>query len=179
MSAVESLSDDVLLRLDKGHTRNDIEEALGALDDVGVPMRPSLLPFSPWENLDGYRDLLLWVAEADLYDNIDPVMMAIRLLIPPGSAILDDPDRSGWLGDLDAEAFTYRWVHPDPRMDQLFRVVSAIVEDATRSMASNRETFTRIWHAAFAVDGDRESPPLPEPKTIRPKPPRLTESWFC
>ena len=33
VSAVESLSDEVLLRLDKGHTREDIEEALAALDD--------------------------------------------------------------------------------------------------------------------------------------------------
>ena len=106
-------------------------------------------------------------------------MMAIRLLIPPGSAILDDPDRNAWLGVLDAEAFTYRWTHPDPRMDRLYRAVSTIVENATRTMAPNRETFTRIWSASYAVDGDREAPPLPEPKTRRPKPPRLTESWFC
>ncbi len=179
VSAVESLSDEVLLRLDKGHNRQDIQEALAALDEVGVPMRPSLLPFSPWENLDGYRDLIRWIADADLYDNIDPVMMAIRLLIPPGSAILDDPDRDAWLGDLDAEAFTYRWTHPDPRMDRLYREVSAIVEDATRTLAPNRETFVHIWNASYAVDDDRDAPPLPQPKVIRPKPPRLTESWFC
>jgi radical SAM superfamily enzyme YgiQ (UPF0313 family) len=179
VSAVESLSDEVLLRLDKGHTRRDIEEALSALDNVGVPMRPSLLPFSPWENLDGYRELLRWIAEGDLYDNIDPVMMAIRLLIPPGSAILDDPDRDAWLGDLDAEAFTYRWTHPDPRMDRLYRDVSIIVEEATRTMAPNRDTYARIWAATYAVDDEREAPPLPRPKKIRPKPPRLTESWFC
>jgi hypothetical protein len=64
-------------------------------------------------------------------------------------------------------------------MDRLFREVSAIVEAATRSMAPNRETFTQIWQASFAVDRDREAPPLPAPKVIRPKPPRLTESWFC
>jgi hypothetical protein len=47
VTAVESLSDRVLERLDKGHTRAEVEEALALLDAVGVPMRPSLLPFTP------------------------------------------------------------------------------------------------------------------------------------
>jgi len=179
VTAVESLSDEVLRRLDKGHRRADVEAALQALDDVGVPMRPSLLPFSPWETLSGYVELLAFVAEHDLHDHVDPVMLSIRLLIPPGSAILDDQDRDGWLGKLDSSAFSYRWTHPDPRMDALHRAVSAIVEDASRTLAPNRETFAQIWAATETASGDPAFPNPPPPNRQRAKPPRLTESWFC
>ncbi len=179
VTAVESLSDEVLRRLDKGHTRTDVEAAMAALDEVGVPMRPSLLPFSPWETLDGYRELLAFIAEHDLHDHVDPVMLSIRLLIPPGSAILDDPDRDAWLGALDPEAFSYRWTHPDPRMDALHRAVSAVVEEAARVQATNRDTFARIWDAAATLSCDPAFPEPPGPIRRRAKPPRLTESWFC
>ncbi len=179
VTAVESLSDHVLVRLDKGHTRSDVEAALAALDDVGVPMRPSLLPFSPWEDLDGYREILRFIAMHDLFGHVDPVMMAIRLLIPPGSAILDDPERDAWLGELEPETFSYRWTHSDPRMDRLHRLVSAVVETANREQSPNRETFARIWSATWDVAGEAEYAPLPAPQVQRPKPPRLTESWFC
>ncbi|CAA9555398.1 MAG: Radical SAM domain protein [uncultured Thermomicrobiales bacterium] len=178
VSAVESLSDEVLLRLAKGHTREDVVAALDVLDSAGIPMRPSLLPFTPWETLDGYLDLLRFVAERDLSGHVDPVMLAIRLLVPPGSALLSEPGADAWLGDLDAERFTYRWAHPDPRMDALHAEVSAIVEGATVRDESQPATFVRIWDAAHRAAGHPESP-FPSPSVNRRPPPRLTESWFC
>src|SRR3712207_6632584 len=73
VSAVESLSDLVLAKLDKGHTRADVEAALVEMDAVGIPLRPSLLPFTPWATLDDYRELLRFFAERDLLDHVDPV----------------------------------------------------------------------------------------------------------
>ena len=178
VSAVESLSDLVLAKLDKGHTRADVAAALAEMDAVGIPLRPSLLPFTPWATLDDYRELLRFFAERDLLDHVDPVHFSIRLLVPPGSALLAEPDAAAWLGDLDADAFTYRWRHPDPRMDDLQRQIAAIVEAGAARDEAAAATFERIWQAAHEVARDA-TPPVPVPRERRARPPRLTESWFC
>ena len=178
VTAVESLSAEVLTRLDKGHTPADVEAALALLDAVGVPMRPSLLPFTPWETLAGYVGLLRWMAERDLVGCVDPVMLSIRLLVPPGSSLLAEAESAAWLGELDAANFTHRWAHPDPRMDDLHRQVAAIVERAAPEHEPTADTFGRIWDAAHAVAGVPGTP-RPAPARRRPPAPRLTESWFC
>ncbi len=178
LSAVESLSDTVLGKLDKGHSRRDVETALALLDAVDLPLRPSLLPFTPWETLDGYLDLLDFVARNDLIGHVDPIQLTIRLLVPPGSELLHDPTASDWLGPLDAPNFTYRWAHPDPRMDALQRDLSRLVEQAASEQTPARETFRVIWRRAHAAAG-RPVPEIPAPITARRPPPRLTESWFC
>jgi radical SAM superfamily enzyme YgiQ (UPF0313 family) len=182
VSAVESLSDLVLEKLDKGHTRADVVAALDILDDAGIPMRPSLLPFTPWTTLDDYRDLLSFVEERDLIDHIDPVHLSIRLLVPPGSSLLDRPDTATWLGPLDEAAFTYRWAHPsDPRLDELQRAIAATAEQAERDGADPADTFARIRELTWAASDE----PLPLPRTrggiatARRPVPGLTESWFC
>jgi radical SAM superfamily enzyme YgiQ (UPF0313 family) len=182
VSAVESLSDVVLERLDKGHTRADVVEALDILDAAGIPMRPSLLPFTPWTTLEDYRDLLNFVEERDLIDHFDPVHFSIRLLVPPGSSLLERPDTADWLGPLDEAAFTYRWAHPDDlRLDELQRAVAAAVERAERDGEAPTETFARIKELAWAASGE----PLPLPRArggvavARRPVPGLTESWFC
>ncbi|HET7092613.1 MAG TPA: CUAEP/CCAEP-tail radical SAM protein, partial [Thermomicrobiales bacterium] len=177
VSAVESVNPTVLAKLAKGHTPADVETALASLDAVGVPMRPSLMPFSPWETLASYLDLLRFVVRHDLIECIDPVHYSIRLLVPPGSLLLADPAHGAWLGELDAANFTYRWRHPDPRMDDLQAAVGRIAEDATASGEPAATTFGRIWAAAHAAAGE-PAPPAAAPGR-RPRPPRLTESWFC
>src|SRR5947209_5312583 len=109
VSAVESLNDDVLRHLDKGHTSAQIAETFDLMEQVGIPLRPSLMPFSPWETLESYIALLTFVEERKLIEHIDPVHFSIRLLIPPGSALLAASDSQAWLGELDASAYTYHW----------------------------------------------------------------------
>lgn len=178
VSAVESLSDRVLVRLKKGHTAADVDEALALLDAAGIPMRPSLLPFTPWATLEDYCKLLEWVATNDLQEHIDPVHFSIRLLVPPGSALLSDLETRWWLGQLDEASFTYRWVHADPRMEELHRTVAEIAEQASATKAEPRATFAAIWDVAHRLAG-APVPPLPAPLKYRPRPPRLTEDWFC
>lgn len=178
VSAVESLSDRVLEKLVKGHTRADIDTALSLLDAVDLPMRPSLLPFTPWTTIADYLELLRFVAVQDLFDHVDPIHFSIRLLVPPGSSLLDDPTSAEWLGPLDAANFTYRWQSPDPRLDQLQREVATIVETAAAASAPTRDTFRRIWAATHAI-ASLPLPPLPDPVVYRRRPPRLTEDWFC
>lgn len=181
VTAVESLSEEVLRQLDKGHTRADVVAALDILDAVGIPMRPSLLPFTPWTTLDDYLELLTFFEERELLDHVDPVHFSIRLLIPPGSALLDRPGTEAWLGELDGAAFTYRWRHPDPRLDALQRAVAAVVEAGERDGTPPTETFMAIKDLALTARGDA----IPALRgrssllTLRAPVPKLTESWFC
>ncbi len=179
VSALESVSDRVLERLEKGHTRADIETALGILGDAGIAMRPSLLPFTPWTTLEDYAELLEFCERHELLDHIDPVHLSIRLLVPPGSALLDEPETATLLGPLDAPGFTYTWSHPDSRVDRLQAEVAALVEAAERTETDPVVTFHRIKALAWAALGRPTPPEPPPPPPDRRRPPRLTESWFC
>ncbi len=172
VSAVESLSDVVLANLEKGHTRKDVTTALDTVRGAGIALRPSFVPFTPWATLDDYIDLLDFIAAEGLIDHVDSVQLSIRLLVPPGSLLLERPAIRPFLSDLDAAGFTYRWTHPDPRMDALQRDVSALVAEAARSGDDPARTFGRIWSLATAR-------PFREPSPERPIPARLTEPWFC
>lgn len=179
ISAVESVSETVLDRIDKGHTKADVVEALQILEQAGIAMRPSLLPFTPWTTLDDYLELLQFVEEYDLIDNIDPVHYSIRLLVPPGSALLDRPESAEWLGELDEAAFTYQWRNPDPRVDALQLEVARIAEAGESCSQDFAKMFAEIKAAAYAAAGLEPPAVVRRDDTVRRRPPRLTESWFC
>ncbi|MFP5261037.1 MAG: CUAEP/CCAEP-tail radical SAM (seleno)protein [Blastocatellia bacterium] len=180
VSAVESLSESVLAHLEKGHTRDDIVEALQVLRGASIAMRPSFVSFTPWTTVDDFIDVLEFVESQGLIDHVDPVQYSIRLLVPPGSLLLARPDTAGWLGRLAQESFTYEWEHPDPRMDELHRQVSALVEQAARRDEDPAMTFYRVRQLAYQARGDRDSvPSMPDIAPLRARPPRLTEAWFC
>jgi radical SAM superfamily enzyme YgiQ (UPF0313 family) len=180
VSAVESLSDTVLANLDKGHTRADVFQALAIMRQAGICLRPSLLSFTPWTSLDDYIDVFDVVAREGLIDHVDPVQYAVRLLIPPGSLLLQRPAVQPFLGALDEAAFSYRWTHPDPRMDELHRAATSLVEKAAKTDADPALTFEQLRVLAIAVRDGREpavvSCRLP---LTRRRSPRLTEPWFC
>lgn len=178
VSAVESLSDTVLAHLRKGHTAADVEQALSIMAEAGIPIRPSLVSFTPWTTLADELTLLHFVREHDLIYSVDPVQYAIRLLIPPRSALLDDPDAASWLGELDSAAFSYCWTHPDPRMDDLHKEVSAIVERGEREQIDAWDSFQAISAAAHRAAG-LEPVAVNRPSSAGRPPPRLTETWFC
>lgn len=180
VSAVESLSNTVLENLVKGHTRDDVREALEILRGAGIAMRPSFVSFTPWTTIDDYIDVLEFVESEDLIDHVDPVQYGIRLLVPPGSLLLSNPDNESWLGRLVQESFSYEWKHPDPRMDDLHMQVSALVERAAGSNEDAVETFFKIRELAYSSRGDDR--PAADSRSINPlrlRPPRLTEAWFC
>jgi radical SAM superfamily enzyme YgiQ (UPF0313 family) len=179
ISAVESISPLVLQKIDKGHTKEDVVEALQILDDAGIAMRPSLLPFTPWTTMDDYIELLEFIDEHDMIENIDPVHLSIRLLVPPGSALLDEPDAESWVGELNEAAYTYTWTHADPRIDQLQREIARISEEASSCDGDPHETFDAIREVTYRL-ADEAPPNRPErPRRRWRRPPRLTESWFC
>jgi hypothetical protein len=106
------------------------------------------------------------------------VQLAIRLLVPPHSALLGLPDSGSWVESLDPEAFSHRWRHPDPRMDALFERVASRVEAAEDAGEDARETWDAVRSLAYQAAG-RPLPDEPVPPVFIPDPPRLTEHWFC
>jgi hypothetical protein len=181
ISAVESFSDHVLKRLHKGHTGADIMTALRILREAGIALRPSLVAFTPWTTLDEYERMLDMVETHDLIDATDPVQLSIRLLVPPGSALLTNSDIQRFLGPLDQAGFQYPWTHPDERMNQLHQAVTEIVEASAKEEEDAMGTFDRIRAIADKIAGRRAEPSIRTgvSRPDRPKPPRLTESWFC
>jgi radical SAM superfamily enzyme YgiQ (UPF0313 family) len=179
VSAVESFSDHVLAHLDKGHTAADIDEAFALTESAGIPLRASFVAFTPWTRLDDYIEMLHQIEMHGMVEQVDPVQYTIRLLIPPGSALLGQPDTREWLGELDAAAFTYRWSHPDPCVDDLYRAVSALVEEAVARSEPTSQTFYRVRALAYDLAGREPTvfemvPPLSQ-RVV----PGLTEAWFC
>lgn len=179
VSAAESLDDGILRRLRKGHTGADVAEAVEITRSVGVALRPSLVSFTPWTTLDSYLDVLEFVEERGLIYHVDPVQYAIRLLLPPGSWLLEAADLGPHLRELEQENFAHRWEHPDPRLDRLHREVTAIVEAAGASGEDAAETFYRIRERAYRAANRRPPPRRWTGSRAPPRAPRLTESWFC
>jgi len=178
VSAAESLSDTVLAHLDKGHTRTDIETTVRLVTAAGMALRPTWVPFTPWTTLDDYRELLDFVESHELIDAIDPVQYSIRLLVPPGSLLLESPALRPFLGDLVKDQFYFRWTHPDSRMEALHHKVSSAVAGAADRNQDAADTFYRVRGLADGASGVGPRPFAP-PAPGRKRPPRLTEPWFC
>jgi hypothetical protein len=184
VSAVESLSDTVLHHLWKGHTRADVLQAVALVRAAGISLRPSLVSFTPWTTLEDYVDVLDWVARDGLVECVDPVQYAIRLLVPPGSSLLQSEAMTPFLGLLDAASLSYRWAHPVPRMDRLHTEMGRLVEAAARESEAPEATFERVRELALRYLPHRsaEAPGSGERgRTAKStsRPPRLTEAWFC
>ena len=177
-TAVESVDDRVLGLLDKGHTRADFIRVVGLTRDAGLTLSPTFIPFMPWTTLEGYLDLLNLVAELDLVAHVAPIQLGIRLLLPRGSWLLRVPELQAHLGDFDADALSYRWSNPDPRVDGLWEKVARVVEEGED--AGRHDVFERIWRLGRDALG---LPPAPAPGrrhgSAEPCPPHLSEPWYC
>ena len=75
-SAAESIDDSVLKILDKGHTRSDFTRAVELFRNIGLNLAPTFVTFTPWTTLDGYTELLSYLAEMDLAQSIIGEQMA-------------------------------------------------------------------------------------------------------
>lgn len=173
-SAVESIDDRVLAILDKGHTRADFEEAVALCRASGLTLVPTFVPFHPWMSLDDYCDLLDTLVRLDLVDHIAPIQLAIRLLVPSGSRLLELPDMRALAGVFDPKTLTHRWEHPDPRVDALQAEVSSLV--GRRLTSHRRELFEAIAALAFERAG-RPAPSLADAPARDV--PQFDEPWYC
>ena len=172
VSAVESVDDAVLKKLDKGHTRADFVEALRLTREAGLQVSPTFLPFTPWTTRASYRELLQCIADLDLIESTAPIQLGIRLLLPAGSRLRELEEIRQAAPEFDSEALCYRWKHADPDVDALCVAVQRVVQKTTSE--SRSQTFDRIWKLAFGNER-RVDFHLAARVTM----PYLTEPWYC
>ena len=172
-SAIESLDDAVLAKLDKGHTRADFSEVAALTRAVGLPLAPTFIPFHPWTTMESYRTFLRTLAELDLATQVAPIQLAIRLLIPEGSLLLDLAEIRGLVGLFDARALYYPWRNPDPGLDALCGKLQETIKREEKRRTPRAEIFRQIWD--LAENGEFPDVPLAARATI----PYLTEPWYC
>jgi len=177
ISAVESVDNAFLQILDKGHTREDFLNVVEAFRDLGMTLHPTFVPFSPWTTMEGFRDLLRVIHDENLIENVAPIQLGIRLLIPAGSRLLELAEVQSFVGPFDAQSLVFPWQHRDPRMDALSAEIQQVAAVADAQKLSRSATFARIWQAAHAASGiaapilavQRRSVPVPF----------LSEPWYC
>ena len=177
-TAVEEVDNNVLGKLEKRHTRADFVEAVGSARTAGLTLSPTFIPFHPWTTPSGYLDLLSMIIEMDLIENVAPVQLAIRLLIPEGSRILELVEMKNYLGDFDAEKLSYNWKSADPLADDLQSKVYEAVQHWEREGATRRDIFEQVWILANEAC-KHLAPTLPPVSTDSSLVPSMSEPWYC
>jgi radical SAM superfamily enzyme YgiQ (UPF0313 family) len=179
-SAVESLNDDVLKLLDKGHTRSDFLRVVKLCRESGLALSPTFVTFTPWTTWTGYRDLLSVLVDLDLVDHVAPIQLAIRLLVPSGSKLCELPELREHLGEFDESALSYHWNHTDPSLDELCSRIRMHIKRAEAKEHTRQDIFSGIWKMARAgheLQDDFVS--RLTPVSSRASIPYLNEPWYC
>ena len=183
-SAFESVDDRLLALLKKGHTQADLEAVLSRAKQIGLTIRPTWLPFTPWTSIQDFLGILNFVAERDLVHAVQPVQYALRLLLPPGSPLVAEAEHDGFLTGFDSDGLSHSWRHPDPLMDTLQARFAAYTseaaaecdhDDGQRSLGAQFDWIRAETEVAAGVALSAG----PNAQTSPPPIPGLTESWFC
>jgi radical SAM superfamily enzyme YgiQ (UPF0313 family) len=179
-SAVESFDEEILSIFEKNHTRADFEAALQLCRENELLLVPTFVPFTPWTSLEGYRHFLRELVRLELVDQVSPIQAAIRLLIPPGSRLLELPEVQARLEGLDEAKLSYTWRSADPAVDALQQDLEYLVQSCAAQNVPRREVFRRIWERAYQEVGEAAgNVPLPDLPPASRFVPYLTEPWYC
>lgn len=176
-TAMESVDDKVLAALRKGHTRADMVAALKICRAAGLILSPTFIPFMPWTTARGYMDLLRFVAEQGLVDQVAPVQLSMRLLLPEKSLMLDLPEVTDVIEGFDAAALSHRWSNPDMEVERLYVQVRDCVEQGTAEGQDRRQVFAGLWRIARQASG-HPTDALPDFGAVACVP-SLSEPWYC
>jgi radical SAM superfamily enzyme YgiQ (UPF0313 family) len=173
-TAVESLDDAVLAKLEKNHTRQDFFESVALARDAGLALQPTFLAFTPWTTVESYRDLLRVLRKLELVESVPSVQLALRLLITSNSRLLELEDVRSLAGPFDRKLLVYPWTHRDAEVDALGARIFRLVDWLQKQGLNRTEIFAAIWCEA----GDE---PLPENFHLMPRAvvPYLDEPWYC
>lgn len=178
-SAVESLDDAVLQRLDKNHTREDFFRTVELCRQAGIVLQPTFIPFTPWTTFEQLQDLFEQLNRLDLVEAVAPIQLAIRLLIPPGSRLLELEEVRGMVSAFDPKALIYPWKSRNPSIDRLCEELQEVVASREKLNSSRTATFEKMWQtvneAANRMSEKRQIPLLASPAAV----PYLNEPWYC
>lgn len=175
-SAVEAVDDDILRLLDKNHTSRDFDRAVALSRAVGIALAPTFVAFTPWTTLEGYIALLERLVELQLVESVPPVQLAIRLLVPAGSHLLQLPGFEEKLKAFDPGLLGHPWDHADSRVDRLQQEITAWVTRSEQDGGARRDVFAGIWRMAHEAAG---RPASNLAGNLGSPIPRLSEPWYC
>jgi radical SAM superfamily enzyme YgiQ (UPF0313 family) len=173
-SAIESIDDTVLERLQKGHTRSDFIRAVTMCRELGLTLSPTFIPFTPWTSLEGYVELLDVLHDLDIVEQVAPIQLGIRLLVTAESPLLHLPGIRERVTQFEPASLTWPWRHEDHRVDDLQAAVMRTVKATGR--ATRAETFNAIARlarerAGLPIDTRQPTPGTPVPL--------VSEPWYC
>ena len=179
ISAVESLDDAVLQKLEKHHARADFFRAVDLCRSAGIVLQPTFIPFTPWTTFAQLLDLYQQIQRLDLVECVGPIQLAIRLLIPSGSRLLELEEIRQFVGPFDAKTLVYPWKHSDPGVDLLCEELQGIVIASEKLKRSRSATFETMWGAVMEA-AKSDTPGLFTPVIAsRATVPYLNEPWYC
>jgi hypothetical protein len=174
-SAVEAVDDRILEMLDKGHTRADVVTVLRLFRETGLALTPTFVAFTPWTTLESYLDLLRFVYEYGLAPRVAPIQLAIRLLVPARSRLLELESIQQIVAPLDRAALLHPWRHADARVDALQQHLIARVSHA----ASQSSFFIDAWNLAHEAAGLASEPLAADRLEPTSFIAHVTEPWYC
>jgi radical SAM superfamily enzyme YgiQ (UPF0313 family) len=182
-SAIESVDDPVLEKLDKHHTRADFLRVVELFREVGLVLQPTFVPFTPWTTRESYCDLLEVIRVQSLIENVAPIQLAIRLLIPAASRLLELEEIHETVWPFDEAALVYPWKNVDASVDRLCAELQQIVHAGGKMNRSRSQIFEHIEEAAHAAAHEKAGngswkstlPILAARVAI----PYLNEPWYC
>ena len=179
VSAVESLDNAILEKLQKGHSREDFFGVVEECRRAGLSLQPTFVPFTPWTTYANYLDLLEQLRRLKLIGAVAPIQLAIRLLVTAGSRLLEMDEIRERIGPFDAKSLIYPWKHSVPGIDRLCEELQDIVSSAEKSKQGRAAIFEKIWRAANrAAERHIEEKDLGMPVAVAPVP-YLNEPWYC
>jgi radical SAM superfamily enzyme YgiQ (UPF0313 family) len=177
-TAVESFDETILARFDKQHTQAEFDAVLAHCRQIGLLLVPTFVAFTPWTTLESYRHFLAELVRLELVEQVAPIQLAIRLLIPPGSRLLQLDEVQALVTELDPAKLSYQWRNPDPRLDALQQQLEELVQVCSKRGLSRRQIFQRVWSLAHRGTAVPSLPlaNVPFPALLTP---HLTEPWYC
>ena len=133
---------------------------------AGLALAPTFIAFLPWTTRQSYADLLRVIRDLDLVPNVSPVQLALKLLIPAGSRMLELEEIARLVTRFDARALTHQWRYPDEKMNAF----AARIFQLAGKGGNREETFRSIWRESMHEDLNL---------VARAAIPYLNEPWYC
>ena len=179
VSAVESLDDVVLRKLEKNHTRANFFRVVELCRCAGVALQPTFVPFTPWTTIEQIVDLFEQLQRLELVEAVAPIQLAIRLLITQSSRLLELDEVRKIVGPFDAPALVYPWKSREPAVDQLCDDLQQIVAASDKLKRSRTATFERMWRSVNEAAHRDLVASTQKPTAARATVPYLNEPWYC
>lgn len=126
-SALEFPSQLVLDQLTKEMALSVMQDAIRLLSNSGIVLNPTFIMFNPWTGLDDLIEFQDFLEDNCLQEAVDPIQFGTRLHLYKGSPLLLNPTIQSLT--LHEQEFHYNWEHPDPGVDELYRVSIEAAQD--------------------------------------------------